>query len=107
MDLVSELIVLITIVILFNTILAVSKNLIKYTGKFGVRILILVIVSLIMSVTFMISIFLVDYLKLIVSSVPIEYMLVSALIVRFVTIASQNAMIKYGLKKGIITKKEI
>ncbi|ABO35512.1 hypothetical protein MmarC5_1214 [Methanococcus maripaludis C5] len=113
-ELISALVFLTALLILLKTCYTVYEVDLRHRAKFGVRLLIIVLLYLIMILFLIILIYLLCYLKILLPAVPVEYLqlqnvffiLVVVLIDRFITIKAKDLLVDYCLKKGIITKGE-
>ncbi|AEK19815.1 hypothetical protein [Methanococcus maripaludis] len=110
--LISNIIFVIAVLILLKTWYNIYEVVMRHYKKFGVRILITVILCMITIVSLIAPIYLLCYLKILLPAVPVEYIklqsaffaIIAVLINRFIAIKAKNAAVDYCLKKGILTK---
>ncbi|WP_459202444.1 hypothetical protein [Methanococcus sp. CF] len=109
--LISDTVFVIAIIILLKTCYNVYEVAMVRYEKFAVRLLITVILCTITSLSLILPLYSLFYLKILLPAVPVEYVklqsaviiLASTVICRYTTIKAKNAVVDYGLKKGIIT----
>ncbi|MBB6402492.1 hypothetical protein HNP92_001814 [Methanococcus maripaludis] len=112
--LISDIIFLISVLILLKTWYNVYEVAMVRYEKFAVRLLITVILCTITSLSFILPLYSLFYVKILLPAVPVEYIklqsaviiLTSTLICRYIAITAKNALADYCLKKGIITKRD-
>jgi len=113
-ELISDIIFLISVLILLKTCYNVYEVDLRHRAKFAVRLLITVILCMVTSLSFILPLYSLFYVKILLPAVPVEYIklqsaviiLASTLICRYITVNAKNAIVDYCLKKGIITKRD-
>ncbi|MBA2840895.1 hypothetical protein HNP87_001427 [Methanococcus maripaludis] len=106
--LISDTIFLIAVLILLKTWYNVYEVAMVRYEKFAVRLLITVILCTITSLSLILPLYSLFYLKILLPAVPVEYIklqsaviiLASTLICRYITVNAKNAIVDYFLKKG-------